>query len=83
MWKSLETSNFFITLTLKLVFRKARTFFKKKLGYRFLVESTTIENPTFPYKIALSKANVELNGAEIEMGLSQRTVPRTFICLKI
>ena len=65
-------------------FQKSENFLKKKkLGYRFLVESTTIENPIFPYKTALSKATVELNGAGIEMGLSQRTVPQTFICLKI
>ena len=33
----------------------------KKLKYRFLVESTKAENATFPYKIALSEANVETN----------------------
>ena len=30
---------------------------KKKLDYRFLVESTKIENTSLPYKIALSEAN--------------------------
>ena len=33
----------------------------KKLGYRFLVESTKIENASFPYKFAISEANVKTN----------------------
>ena len=33
----------------------------KKLQYHFLVESTTIENATYPYKTALSEANVKTN----------------------
>ena len=33
----------------------------KKLEYRFLVESTKIENASFPYKTAISEANVETN----------------------
>ena len=33
--------------------------FFKKLEYCFLVESTKIENATFPYKTALSEANVK------------------------
>ena len=33
----------------------------KKLEYRFLVESTKINNITFPYKTALSEANVKTN----------------------
>ena len=36
-----------------------KTFFKK-LEYRFLVETTKIEN-TFSFKTALSKANVKTN----------------------
>ena len=36
------------------------TFFKK-LEYRFLVESTNIENASFPYKTALSEANIKTN----------------------
>ena len=36
--------------------------FLKKLEYLFLVEKTKIENATFPYKIALSKAtDVKIN----------------------
>ena len=33
----------------------------KKLEYRFLVESTKIDNITFPYKTALSEDNVKTN----------------------
>ena len=38
-----------------------KTFFEE-LDYRFLVESTKIENAIFPYKTALSEANVKTNG---------------------
>ena len=40
------------------------TFFKK-LEYRFLAESTKIENATFPYKTATSEASVKTNRTEI------------------
>ena len=33
----------------------------KKLEYRFLVESTKIDNTTFSYKSSLSEANVKTN----------------------
>ena len=59
-WQSLEILNVFYTLTVKLVFSKTQTLFKK-LEYRFLVESTKIENTTFPYKTALSEANSKTN----------------------
>ena len=39
--------------------KKANLF--KKLEYHFLVESTKIDNITFPYKTALSEANVKTN----------------------
>ena len=52
--------NVFNTLTLKQIFWKTKTFFKK-LEYRFLVESTKIENASFPYKTAISEANVKTN----------------------
>ena len=32
-----------------------------KLEYHFLVESTKIENAVFPYKAAVSEANVKTN----------------------
>ena len=37
-----------------------KTFFKK-LEYRFLVETTEIENTLFPFKTALSETNVKTN----------------------
>ena len=40
-------------------FWKTKTF--KKLYYRFLIESTKIENASFPYKTAISEANVKTN----------------------
>ena len=49
-----------VPLTLKPIFSKTETFFKK-LEDRFLVESTKIEKTTFPYKAALSEANVKTN----------------------
>ena len=52
--------NDFNTLTLKYIFWKTQTLFKK-LEYNFLVESTKIGNITFPYKTALSEANVKTN----------------------
>ena len=60
MWKLLGILNFFNTLTLRQIFWKTQTLFKK-LEYRFLVESTKIENPTFPHKTALPEANVKTN----------------------
>ena len=60
MCKTLEALIFFITLTLKQVFWKIKRSFEK-LEYRFLVESTTMENVTFPYKSVLSKAYVKIN----------------------
>ena len=35
--------------------------FSKKLEYRFLGESTKIENASFPYKTAMSKAIAKTN----------------------
>ena len=60
MWRSMEILSDFNTLTLKQIFWKTKTFFKK-LEYRFLVESTKIENASFPYKTAISEANVKTN----------------------
>ena len=33
----------------------------KKLGYLFLVETTKIENTSFPFKTALSQGNIKTN----------------------
>ena len=60
MWQSVKVLNVFNTLTLIQIFWKTKTFFKK-LEYRFLVESTKIENASFPYKTAMSEANVKTN----------------------
>ena len=38
----------------------------------FLVESTRVENATFPYKTALSEANVETN----RMGVQDGPIPK-------
>ena len=56
----MENLNVFNTLTLKQTFWKPRAFFKK-LGYRFLGESTKIEKASFPFKIAISESNVKTN----------------------
>ena len=45
----------------KQAFLEPENFFFEKLGYRFIVESITIENAKFSYKTALPKANVETN----------------------
>ena len=60
MWQSLKILNVFNTLTLKQIFWKTKPFFKK-LEYRFLVAGSKIENASFPYKIAISEANVKTN----------------------
>ena len=53
----MNVSNVFNTLTLKPIFWKTKTFFKK-LEYRSLVEATKIENTSLPFKTALSKVNL-------------------------
>ena len=60
MSKSVKVLNVFNTLTLIPIFWKTKTFYKK-LEYRFLVETTKIENTLFPFKTALSEANVKTN----------------------
>ena len=42
------------------IFWKTKTFFKK-LEYCFLAETTKIENTSFPFKTALTEANVKTN----------------------
>ena len=60
MWQSPKILNVFNTLTLKQIFWTTKTFFKKLEQY-FLVESTKIENASFPYKTAISEANAKTN----------------------
>ena len=73
MWQSVKVLNVFNTLTLKQIFWKTKTFFKK-LEYRFLVESTKIENASFPYKTAISEANVKTQNGEYKI---DRVLPVT------
>ena len=56
----MEIFNAFHTLTLKQNFWKMKLFFKT-LESRFLVESTKIENASFPHKTAILEAIVETN----------------------
>ena len=58
MWQSQKILNVFNTL--RPIFSKTKTFFQKT-GVPFLVESTKIENTTFPYKTSLSEVNVKTN----------------------
>ena len=60
MWQSVEILNVFNTLTLRQIFWKTKTFFKK-VKYCFLVESTKIENASFSCKTDISEANVKTN----------------------
>ena len=60
MWQSVKVLNVFNTLILIQIFWKTKTFFKK-LEYRFLAETTKIENTSFQFKTALLEANVKTN----------------------
>ena len=60
MWQSVEILNVFNTLILIQIFWKTKLFFKK-LENHFLVETTKMENTSFPFKTGLSEANVETN----------------------
>ena len=60
MWQSVQILSVFNRLTLKLISWKMNTFFKK-LEYRFLVESTKIENASSPCKPGVSEAIVKRN----------------------
>ena len=60
MWQSVEILNVFNNLTLKSVFWRTKTFFKK-LENRFLVESYKTEKVLFSYKPAIAEANVKTN----------------------
>ena len=70
MWQSLKFLNVSNTLTLKQIFWKTKFF--KKLEYRFLVESTKIENASFPYKTAILEANVKTNKTVTTKWTSQK-----------
>ena len=69
----IENFERFQYFTLKQIFWK-RKFFLKKLEYCLFVESTKIENPSFPYKTAISETNFQMNiMMSKKMDLSQRT----------
>ena len=57
MWQIL---NVFNTVTLNKIFWKTKIFITK-LEYRFSVESIKVENASFPYKTAMSEANIKTN----------------------
>ena len=56
----MKVSNVFNTLTLKQIFWKRKTFFKN-LEHRFLVQTTKIENTSFPFETALPEGNINRN----------------------
>ena len=56
----MEILNLFNTLTLKQIFWKTKTFLRK-LEQSFLVESTKIENASFPHKTAISETYIKTN----------------------
>ena len=58
MWQAVKVSNVFTALSLKQIFLETKIFFKK-LEYSFLVETTKSEDSSFPFKTALSEANVK------------------------
>ena len=60
MRKWQEILNIFVASTLKQVFWKTKVFLKK-LKYGFQDEQTKIKNVLFPYKTAMSEANVKTN----------------------
>ena len=69
----MKVLNVFNTLALIQIFWKTKTFFKK-LEYRFLVETTKIENTSFPFKIRQKRMLIQIewrleNGAITKSGI--------------
>ena len=69
-------------LTLKQIFWKTK-FFPQKLEYRFLFESTMIENAPFPYKTAVPEANIKTNRKVSTNWTNRKERSNYFIFLKI
>ena len=67
----MKVSNVFHTLTLKQIFWKTKTLFKK-LENSFSAEAAKIENTSFPFKIALSEANAKTKNGDYKMDLAKR-----------
>ena len=85
MWQTVKILNVFSTLTLRQISWKTKTFFEK-LEYNFLVESTKIENASFPYKTATSGTNVKTNKMVTTKWIYQKErsfASNCFIFLKI
>ena len=55
----------------------------QNLDYRFLVESTKIENTIFPYKTALSEVNVKINRIGLQNSRVTKNKVYYFIFSKI
>ena len=60
MWQSVKVFNIFKYINFNSNFLENETFFKN-LEYRFLVETTKIENTSLPFKTTLSESNVKTN----------------------
>ena len=85
MRRSVKVLNDFNTLTLKEIFWKTETFFKT-LEYRFLVESTKIENALFPCKTANQKPMLRQIECWVQYGAvtKNRVFPvATLICFTL
>ena len=85
IWQSVKILNVFDTLALKQISWKTKNFFEK-LEYRFPVESTKIENASFPCKTAISEANVKTNrmaSAKLIYHKQRSFASNYFIFLKI
>ena len=67
-----ESFERFQYLNYKMDFLENENIFQKT-EVLFLAESKKIENASFPYKTAISTANVQTNNGEYKIDLSQRT----------
>ena len=66
LWQSVKILNVFNIFNFEADFLENENFFKK-LEYSFLVESTEIENVSFPYKTATSETNVKTNVTNVSL----------------
>ena len=74
MRQSMEILKVFNTLTLKQIFCKTKTFFKK-LEYRFLLETTKIENALFPKKLPCQEPMLR----QIEWGVQSGSITKSVL----
>ena len=82
-WQSEEISNVFNTLTLRQIFWKTKTFFKK-LEYRFLVEHTKTENASIHTKLLYQKPMLRQTEWLVQNGpiIKKRVLPVTTLFLE-